>query len=385
MPEDYSNLHIKSKKISELNDYDKNIVTDGDETYIVVAYTKNGAKENYKLSLKQLSDIIGLDQLNFRFKEILENVEGSINNATGIKRREPVILHYHPFPGFKMPETISVIGASYTYDYINSSLLIESPDIDNESGIITISITGVAIEYPVIIELEHITPTIIERQLMHNPIMTVGDTLVLKLTPDDGYVIPDEFEYENCELEFDRVNQLLYIRCTVAACENNINNDPIIIRGAASNKKYYFAHFAYGVDDNYVTYRPITINGSITQVPSNIVIDESNLPANIYSSRGFPIPNTINELFNHDERYTYGYEEVWLLLPKTYLYHANGEICIIDDNGQKYNIYTGNQTYWAITIDESYLFDITINDVQYVVFPIAYEGLYTNMLTIKKQ
>lgn len=395
---DYTELNIKSKKISELNNYNKNIVTDGDETYIVVAYTKNGAKENYKLSLSDLSSLISLDQRDIIIRNNLDNVIASDDNPTGIKRNDKnVVLNYKSWPGFYMPSSnlISVTGASYSYYYTGNNaksgyIIIESVNKSNDTGIINIRMhSGELIHYSLQINFEHINYTVIDNQLNHNSdYMTVGDSLYLRLTPDNGYVLPDDIEYENCEIEYKKSESYLIINCTKDSCENNVNNMPIIINGAASNSKYYFGHFAPGVDDaGIVTYRTETIYGRNVQAPTGVTIDEDNLPSNIIKNNGFPAPiNTFISLYDYNDTYMYGTGEVWILLPKTYLNIDinNGKVNIIDDHNNELKIYTGTQELFSVNIDINYLFEFNIGEFQYAMFSIAHEGLYSNELKFKQ-
>ena len=50
-------LKIKAKKISELDNFiDRHTITDnGENAYVILAYTENGARENYKISLKHFA------------------------------------------------------------------------------------------------------------------------------------------------------------------------------------------------------------------------------------------------------------------------------------------------------------------------------------------
>lgn len=395
---DYTELNIKSKKISELNNYNKNIVTDGDETYIVVAYTKNGAKENYKLSLSDLSSLISLDQRDIIIRNNLDNVIASDDNPTGIKRNDKnVVLNYKSWPGFYMPSSnlITVTGASYSYYSTGANaksgyIIIESVNKSNDTGIINIRMhSGELIHYSLQINFEHINYTVIDNQLNHNnDYMTVGDSLYLRLTPDNGYVLPDDIEFENCEIEYKKSESYLIINCTKDSCEYNVNNMPIIINGAASNSKYYFGHFAPGIDDeNIVTYAPRTIYGRTVQAPVGVTIDEDNLPSNIIKNNGFPAPiNTFISLYDFSDTYMYGTGEVWILLPKTYLNidTNNGKVNIIDDHNNELKIYTGTQELFSVNIDINYLFEFNIGEFQYAMFSIAHEGLYSNELKFKQ-
>ena len=55
--QEIQNIQIRAKKISELDNYD--YTKDHDSSYVIIGYNDGTFKQNYKISLSQLSQLIG--------------------------------------------------------------------------------------------------------------------------------------------------------------------------------------------------------------------------------------------------------------------------------------------------------------------------------------
>ena len=73
-------LDIRAKKISQLDDYDKNLEEEGKNSYLVIGYNDgNLNKQNYKMTLDQLINVINNNVDLSEMQAQIDNINNMIN------------------------------------------------------------------------------------------------------------------------------------------------------------------------------------------------------------------------------------------------------------------------------------------------------------------
>ena len=235
---DTREYQIRAKKISELDVYNKDIETYGDNSYVIIGYNDDVNKQNYKMNLTQLAKLAnGIDdetlarkinelidndeiQISDSYLNLINNLENEINELRNEMNRyhgsysityvlnnltvtpaiytimpnESKTLYFTPDDGYKMPRAIdiNVTGCLYDYSENNKSLNIYNADnnvIIEISAIkenYTISYDFIGIEYSYNDESEH------------KEVYEKNESIHLSLNAIDGFILPDSIEYENC-------------------------------------------------------------------------------------------------------------------------------------------------------------------------------------------
>ena len=430
---DQTQLRIRAKKISELEDFissNHDIATDGDEAYVILAYTKNGARENYKISLSRfitelnnstiiseeylrekiiqlfedgsisLPSIIGpagpqgpqgpageganvdlttiqqeLDRLqslidvyhnDYPIEYALTNISPDPNNPNYIRKNETITLNFIPSTGWKMPSTAIVIGAS-EFTYNSSSGSIYINGVNENVNKITVQLSAERNKVRLIFSLNHITYEYLSTVPTDGYFTNYYNNIEIKLTAENLYSLPNTVSVSNASINsYDPNTGILNISCTGI-------RDMIVSASAEyiNNTTYYYCICAKGVDDNGILeYNSNEDPIRITAITSKFVYGGNSCPIN-YNERIISYDNTL-----YDE---YGDEEVYLILPSKYFDETVYKFK--DDSGNLYNLQTGDM---PITINSSHVFHSEIGGVPYSIIQISPSGLMVNYIIFKK-
>lgn len=409
-------LKIKAKKISELDNFiDSHTITDnGENAYVILAYTENGARENYKISLKNFVNEISnstsiddetikqkiislinsgevviptikgdtgpqgpqgpqgdgadidIDDIQNRLNElqqlinkyhkkydivyVLEHIYASSGNPTSMSSDESVTLSFYVETGYRMPDSVTVNGAE-SFSYDLSNKSININGVNKDADNITVILKGIINKVMLSFNLINITYEMIS-EVPADGYYQLSNIIQIKLNPAITYNLPSSVNVQGASImSYSKDTGLLVIKC-------NGTKDMVITASGEQSNYYYFGVCAKGVDDeNILEY---DTNGN----PYNL-LDTSKL----YSSVNV-CPINYNEqyiLFN-DDRDFYG-GKVYCIVPSKYF--DKNTLKFKDDNNTSYNVWTGNLLPVAIHSGEVY--DITYDSSLYYAIVIGVE------------
>ena len=409
---DNTDLRIKAKKISALDNYDIN-EKNPEKSFIIIGYKDGEDKGNYKIPLSVLFEYannqgggINESELKDKINELIANneilfpilngpqgpqgyqgadgsgvdidlneIQNQINylqslinkyhkdytieynlshisadstNDTIISYNGSTILKFIPYNGYRMPDFIEVSGASYSYDPSNKLIRLYNPLSTDNK--ITITIIGEIAYYTINISINNVT---IESVSPNKPTYQIGDTVEMHILADNGYLLPNNIELENASLiNYNSNTGILTFRVNGTG---NVN----ISGQSQSSKLYYFGFAADGVDgDSILGYSNGIPNGQIT------------VSNKFYSNSSCPINYSLSYQFTDDPTEIYGDDNVWLIVPTKY-FNKNSKL-FIDDDGNSYKL-TGGNSGFAIALDE--IIDGYIDNEEYAICLIANEGI----------
>ena len=406
-----TDLRIKAKKISELDDITQSGNIDYDKSYIIVGYRDGTIGKNFKISLSFILDYLasqnhGIDESELKTKvqelidanEIIfpilngpqgpqgpqgqgvdidwEAMQTQINymqslinqyhndyliqynlthintnesNATKLSYNESVTLYFNTDAGYVMPNYVEVTGANFDYDKENKSIRIYNPTASNHKIIIVMN--GETGHYSIIYNLRNITYSYISTEQSN---YQKDDSIRIQLTPETGYKLPNTVSLENATLiNYDKNIGTLSFKVS------GTGNIKINAMGEL-NSIYYFVFAADGYDGE-------SILGYDENSMPNGVITVNN---KFYSNSACPIDYSESYKFMDDPTESYGEENVWMILPSRYFNKSNKSF--LDDNGNAYKL-TGGNSGLGINID--IVIDGHIDNVDYVICLIANEGI----------
>lgn len=245
-------LKIKAKKISELDNFDDRytIQENADDAYVVLAYVKDGARENYKISLRTFFNTISQSSINENtlktkllelinsgeielprgekgetgpqgpqgangdgsdidlneIREQINNLQRLIdnyhkiyniaydlshisydtNNPSSIIYGSSATLKFIPNAGYKMPNTVEVNISSYSYNSVTKEIQLNN--VTSDSNNISIKIVGELKDYSLLINTDHVS-SIIEGGYQSN--YHINDIINIILTPNSDYNLPN--------------------------------------------------------------------------------------------------------------------------------------------------------------------------------------------------
>ena len=220
-------IQIKAKKISELENLeDERIIND---SYVVVSYTENGSKENYKLQLKKLLNNVHIEK---------PETEYSLNIFTnGV-----ILLRQSPGPYYKDTIITLEFKAMEQYELTDSSPFVSNCTISSwnkNSGKLTIKVSGTGNPIINISAASLLTYIINYSGLQFIDVYTnkliyrKNDIINLNLTPQEGYILPNNSNAFNVEggsiISYNNIDGLLRIK---------VNNNVIISGSAVERPKY---------------------------------------------------------------------------------------------------------------------------------------------------
>lgn len=435
-------FRIKAKKISELNDFmpAHTIPYDGDDAFLPIAYTQNNAKQNYKVSLKELAVAISNDY-SISNENLRDKIVDMINSGD-------IQLPAGP-QGPQGPS--GDIGGGCTCDC--EGIREDLADIKKKLEEIKIMIGGTSKEYPVSYDLTHINAT------SSNPsTVKYNESATFKFTNVNGYVFPDTVEVNTSytysksgksitinpisDLDFGTVTmkivgELGYYKLTFSGSnitqqiiENekdsytindadikikftvpegynlptqsqiSVSNATIIrydssageltirctgagdMKVTASGQKiqivttYYFGIVAYKFDDTGILEYDTKGN------PTGVI----HITSKFDSAAGkCPITYTKQyQIFDPSKGEDhYGEEDVYLILPKKYLNTTSASYTLVNDSNKSYNVYTGLLPI-PVSINASSVYYGTVDDEPYAIVRIAPEGLYYQYIYFTK-
>ena len=407
-------LKIKAKKISELDNFiDSHTITDnGENAYVILAYTENGARENYKISLKNFVNEISnstsiddetikqkiislinsgevviptikgdtgpqgpqgpqgdgadidIDDIQNRLNElqqlinkyhkkydivyVLEHIYASSDNPTSMSSDESVTLSFYVEAGYRMPDSVTVNGAE-SFSYDLSNKSININGVNKDADNVTIILKGIINKVMLSFNLINITYEMIS-EVPVNGLYQLSNIIQIKLIPALSYSLPKNIDLIGASLmSYSQDTGMLTIKC------EGTKNMTITASGVQFNY-YYFGVCAKGVDDeNILEY---DTNGN-----PNSLLDTSKL----YSSvNACPINyNKQYVLFNDDRDY-YGGKVYCIISSK---YFDKNTLKFKDDNGASYNIWTGN--LFPVTLSSEEIYDITCDSLLYYAIVIG--------------
>lgn len=286
--QEIQNIQIRAKKISELDNYD--YTKDHDSSYVIIGYNDGTFKQNYKISLSQLSQLIGnntddetliikinnfisnnqitlpqtdLSGLQNQINELrnainqyhkaytinytLANVSiANQNDYLVINQSDELILNCIPATGYKMPDNITVEGCSYVYDKNGKTIRLYNPTAN-----VNVTIECVKVDYTLTVNLKNITYSFIEG---YKSKYNYGDSVILSLVAEDGYELPDPFIFTHCLYNItDRTNTAATI---VITCNGTGN---MSISGEAISVAQYYFGFVSDLDNPAMNTSDISI------------------------------------------------------------------------------------------------------------------------------
>ena len=184
-------LKIKAKKISELDNFiDSHTITDnGENAYVILAYTENGARENYKISLKNFVNEIS-NSTSIDDETIKQKIISLINSG------EVVIPTIKGDTGPQGPQGPQGDGADIDID-----------DIQNRLNELQHLINKYHKKYDIVYVLEHIYAS------SDNPTsMSSDESVTLSFYVETGYRMPDSVTVNGAEsFSYDLPNKSINI------------------------------------------------------------------------------------------------------------------------------------------------------------------------------
>ena len=407
-------LKIKAKKISELDNFiDRHTITDnGENAYVILAYTENGARENYKISLKNfVTEIssstsiddetikqkiislinsgeliiptikgddgpqgpqgpqgegadIDIDDIQNRLNELqqlinkyhkqyniiynLEHISALSTNPSTMSMDESITLRFSVEKGYGMPDSATVNGAK-SFSYDKSNKSINIKGVNKDAENITIILKGVINQVTLSFNLTNITYEMIS-EVPLDGLYQLSNIIQIKLTPALSYSLPKNIDLIGASLmSYSQDTGMLTIKC------EGTKNMIITASGVQFNY-YYFGVCAKGVDDeNILEY---DTNGN-----PNSLLDTSKL----YSSvNACPINYNKQYVLFDDDRDYYGGKVYCIISSK---YFDKNTLKFKDDNGASYNIWTGN--LFPVTLSSEEVYDITCDSLLYYAIVIG--------------
>lgn len=433
-------FRIKAKKISELDNFmpGHTIPYDGDDTYLALAYTQNDARQNYKVSLKELAVAISNDyginddNLRDRILDMIEN--GDIQLPAGPQ-------------GPQGPSGEGGMGCMCECDC--DGIKDELADIQRKLDEILRILVGTSKEYSVSYDLSNINA------VSTNPSkVKYNESATFKFTNPNGYVFPDTVEVNTpytysksgksitidpiTNFDFDTITMKIvgvlgYYSLTVTTTnltysiiENNkpsytIQDNPIKIKFTVPEGYNMPTQSQITVTNaSIVTYNStageltirctgagdmrITAAGQKIQILTTyyfrfvaykhddagiLEYDAKGNPNGVihinntfYSSSGkCPITYSNKYRILEDKEYDYGTEDVYIILPKKYFNTSTYKF--LDDSNKSYNIITGTLPI-PVNINSNSVYQGTVDGEPYVIIRIAPEGLHYQFVSFQQ-
>lgn len=417
-----TDLRIRAKKISELDQLTESDNISFDKSFIIVGYRDGDVGKNYKIPLSFIFDYIaehnnGIDEneLKDKVQELIDNnnlsfdsvimhgpqgpqghqgkgaefdiaeiqrqidylqslinqyhkeynieynlsyISANITNDTDMLYNETVTLYFEPQLGYVMPDYVTVNGAEFEYNKTLKTVKVFNPNSSNNK--IIISMVGNIGYYTISYSLTNIAVSYISAE--HN-VYQYNEEVEIQLTPNGEYALPNSLNVLNGEIiNYDKITGILKFK--VSGTGN------IIISGAAVlNSTYYFGFAADGVDGE-------SILGYDTNGMPNGQITVNN---NFYTNTGCPIDYTVSYKFTEDPTEVYGDDNVWLIVPTKY-FNTSRQV-FLDDNNNEYRL-TGGNSGFNITIET--VINGSINGEPYSICLIANEGITDYINFIRK-
>lgn len=233
-----TNFKIKAKKISELDNFidSHSIQTDGSDAWVVLAYTKDNRKENYKINLgniislianniqlddienqiQELRDLIGSQTKSYRISYNLTNVNQDSSNIQYIKEGDSVVLKFTAYTGYSLPNTGMVTGLStesYRWDLSNSELTLRIENAHITSQSIYVSIQGVPNTFKIFIDYDSNSMSYSYLTTVKQG-YTINDSIQIQFTAKPGYSLPNNIDVTNANnVSYDSSSGILSFKC----------------------------------------------------------------------------------------------------------------------------------------------------------------------------
>lgn len=503
-------IKIRARKISELDNFieEHNVIDDGDEAYVILAYVKDGAKENYKISLKNFitvinesadisdqkikekilamfdggeielpvvvgpqgiagpqgpagpkgSEDISWDEIQAQINALqalinsyhtnhvinyhLYNISPNEDNVSYLTKDGTAILYFIPHQGYKMPNSVTISGAEFTYDQNNASIYLH--DVHENSNSIDITMSGELKYFSMSINFTNITYEITSGEATR---YCINNFIELQLSCPENYVLPDSINLIGAnKVQYVKDTGLLQIRCNgtenisisgsairlcklktnltditcnydqnttyIAGDEINIklipNNGfalpmrPALTVVGASVINYNqetgdLSLRCVGTGDMLIRAAGVQldtyyfgicgqgVNDDQILTYENGVITGITITDDFISSHVCPLPepNTEYEICEENELGANRYDiigEVYIILPSKYFDIETFKF--VYDNGNKYNIWTGSFQPNNLDADDIKA-SVDIDGEQYLIITIAYEGIGRNYIEFK--
>ena len=417
-----TDLRIRAKKISELDQLTESDNISFDKSFIIVGYRDGDVGKNYKIPLSFIFDYVtehsnGIDEneLKDKVQELIDNnnlsfdsvtmhgpqgpqgnqgkgaefdineiqrqidylqtlinqyhkeynieynlsyISANILNDTDMLYNETVILNFEPHIGYMMPDYVSVNGAEFEYDKTAKTVKIYNPNSLNNK--IIVSMTGNIGYYSISYNLTNIAVSYISTE---RNVYQYNEEIEIQLTPNGEYALPNSLNVLNGEIiSYNKTIGILKFK--VSGTGN------IIISGSAVfNSIYYFGFAADGYDGDSI------LGYDTNEMPNgHITVND-----NFYSNTDCPIDYTKSYKFMEDPTEAYGDDNVWLILPSKYFNTQNQSF--LDDLGNAYRL-TGGNSGFNITIET--IINGSINGEPYYICLIANEGITDYINFIRK-
>lgn len=369
-------LDIRAKKISQLDDYDKNLEEEGKNSYLVIGYNDgNLNKQNYKMTLDQLINVINnnvdlsemqaqIDNINnminqygmtFNITYNLYNVTLANDYPSTILKGNPIQLLFIPNTGYNMPNNVNVTGCEYSYNKNNSSLIISNPTSN-----VVINISGIYKEFQILYNFSNINYSI---EVNNKSTYHINDTIQLLLTPSNGYRLPEfnNISCNHCEIISYVMNDNGSANLTIKCLGTG---DMSISMSGISTTIYYFGYIRANDTNNITIVNDYYTNGEFKGLNSVNVLNTSLLSSN--NSCPFDV-SSILSINNVGQ-----VNDIILLVPKKY-FDINSN-AFIDNNNRKYSLYPRYSTFSPLLFP--YYCETTINNEQYYALLILsqYDG-----------
>lgn len=155
---------------------------DGKSAYdYAIAGGYTGTETEFYEALAKITDI--LEQvMTYFISTNLTGVTGLSPNPTSIYDDGTVELTFIANAGYALPDTVSVSGAAYSWNKTTGKLTLSNPTQD-----VTITIAAEKIIYSITTDLIDVTGG-----STNSTTITVGESVSLSFTANDGYELPDE-------------------------------------------------------------------------------------------------------------------------------------------------------------------------------------------------
>ena len=407
---DSTQLDIRAKKISQLEDYPVNKYQEN--SYLIIGYNNGTDKSNFKISLRNFINLIDnnitplddntlitkinsfinqhkielsgaqgpqgpqgpkgdygdssdtdLSEIKVQIADIykkinqyhssytitynLSNIISRESNPNSIGYGMTSILYFEPYIGYKMPDNVYYNNCEMkNYDKLMNSITIANP-----TNNITITIIGEKQKFTISYSFTNINYEIINNKKSS---YELNETIRLELTPVDGYKLPSSLLNSNCDISYlvnsDGTANLL-ITC-------NGTGNMIISGNAVLNTIYYFGFIAESSSSINVTYDYYSNDGGLKGIQSVSMLSMSAL----IESTSFnynDIVYTINDISTK--------ENVILIINSKFFNASSSEFI---NGNSSYKLYP-NGFPVALSFTEPYITTVSINNDSYYAILIT--------------
>ena len=170
----------------------------------------------------------------------LTNVTGASSNPTTIVEGESASLTFTANSGYTLPDSVTVTGATYTWNKSTGKLTLSDP-----TGDVIIRIAAEKITYSITTNLTNVTGA------SSNPTtISTGESASLTFTANSGYTLPDSVTVTGATYTWNKSTGKLTL-------SNPTKNVSVIVKGVVKTTTYT-TNINYYLDNSLVTTKTVT-------------------------------------------------------------------------------------------------------------------------------